>query len=362
MKVCHVTSVHPAFDDRIFFKECLSLRDHYEVYLIASNIETQEKDGVHVVGVEMPERRISRVLKLNRIYRAMEEVDADLYHFHDPELMHLGKRIQKRGKRVIFDSHEDVPMQILQKVWIPMMLRKPLSKAYTWIEKRLLRQYNALISVTPTIVERLRNYNENTYQVTNYPIYEEKGDHRQWGQSICFAGGISPRYLQEVVLKSIEETDIEYRLAGAFEEGYRETVEAQRGWKNVTYYGKIPYNQVYDFIQKSTVGIAILDYIPNVGYKRGSLGVIKFFEYLSAGIPVVATDFDVWREVIDKHQCGIYVNPHDTKAIREAIEYLLTHPTEAKEMGDRGHEAVKKEYNWSTQSTILHGIYEKLLR
>lgn len=360
MKICHVTSVHPAFDDRIYFKECLSLKEAHDVYLIASNVESQERDGVHIVGVPMPIGRLKRVLYLRRFYQAMIMVDADIYHFHDPELMFVGKRIKKHGKKVIFDSHEDVPMQILQKIWIPLFLRKPLSKAYAWIEQICLHQYDALISVTPTIVERLKIFNPHTYQVTNYPIFVEHEDHRQWEPSICFAGGISPRYLQEVVLKSIEDTDIEYRLAGPFEEGYKEILETQKGWKNVKYCGILPYNEVYSFIQKSTIGIAILDYIPNVGYKKGSLGVIKFFEYLSAGIPVIATDFDVWKEVIDKHHCGICVNPHDTKAISEAIQYLMTHPEEARAMGNRGQEAVRKEYSWKTQGEILLQVYKSL--
>ena len=362
MKVCHVTSVHDTFDDRIFSKECLSLTDEYDVYLIASNAISQQNGSVHIVGVPMPEKRLKRVLYLHRIFDAMLVVDADIYHFHDPELMRLGIKIKRHGKKIIFDSHEDVPMQILQKVWIPTFLRKLLSKVYACIERGSLSKYDALISVTPTIVERLKEFNANTYQITNYPYFEERSDNRQWGHSICFAGGISPRYLQEVVLKSIEDTNIEYRLAGPFEEGYEEVLKSQKGWKNVSYYGKIPHDEVYGFIQKSSVGIAILDYIPNVGYKRGSLGVIKFFEYLSAGIPVVATNFDVWKEIIDKYQCGIYVNPHDTKAILEAIEFLLSHPEDSKAMGDRGLEAVRSEYNWNSQAVILHHIYHIILQ
>lgn len=361
-KVCHVTSIHPALDDRIFHKECRTLTQAYDVTLIAPNTESRDVEGVHIVGVELPESRMKRPLYLHRVYEAMVKVDAEVYHFHDPELIRLGRKMQRRGKKVVFDAHEDVPQQILLKLWIPRLLRKPLSAYWQRHERRNFRHYDALVSVTPTIVERLRTYNSNTYQITNYPIFVAHEDQRQWGKSVCFAGGISPRYLNEVVLDALEGTDIRYRMAGPIEEGYEAQIKAHSGWPMVDYVGTLPYDQVGAFIQQSTVGIATLDYIPNVGYRKGSLGVIKFFEYLAAGIPVVATDFEVWKPVVEKYRCGFCVDPHDKKAVGDAIRYLIDHPEEARKMGDRGIEAVQKEYCWDTQGEILLKMYEELGR
>lgn len=103
----------------------------------------------------------------------MIEVDAEVYHFHDPELMRLGVKMKNRGKKVIFDSHEDVPMQILCKEYLPQITKKPISMLYSWYERRLLMCYDALISVTPSIVERLKTINPNTFMVTNYPVLTE---------------------------------------------------------------------------------------------------------------------------------------------------------------------------------------------
>lgn len=173
IRICHVTSVHPATDVRIFWKECLSLSKRYDVSLIAPNTDDRDEQGVHIYGVELSTGRFSRQKCLNRVLDKMIEVDADVYHFHDPELMRLGVKMKNRGKKVIFDSHEDVPMQILCKEYIPKITKKPISMVYSWYERNLLKQYDALISVTPSIVERLEKINPNTFMVTNYPVLTE---------------------------------------------------------------------------------------------------------------------------------------------------------------------------------------------
>lgn len=230
IKVCHVTSIHPSTDVRIFWKECLSLSKYYDVSLIAPNTEDRIEHGINIYGVELPKGRLRRQRCLGRVFDKMLEVDADIYHFHDPELMRLGVKIKNYGKKVIFDSHEDVPMQILCKEYIPSIAKKPISMAYSWYEKSLLRKYDALISVTPSIVERLEKINLNSYMVTNYPVLNEYvPTHSSMGGIICFAGGVAVQYMHENVIKALNKTSATYLLAGPSYPGYLDSLKCLEG-------------------------------------------------------------------------------------------------------------------------------------
>lgn len=364
IKVCHVTSMHRPFDTRIFVKECGSLSKKYEVYLVASNIESQIKNGIHVVGVKMPEGGIKKKLTTKPVIKAAIDIDADVYHFHDPELMRAGLMLKKRGKKVIFDYHENYAEFLLTKDWIPTFLRKPASFLFTKAESRLLAKYDALVSVTPFIVDRLKEYNANTYQITNYPISIDIQDNRKWGKCISFVGGIVPQWMHHVIIDSLIDTNARYKLAGSFApESYREVLQGKEGWGKVDYAGRIEYAHIFSFLQESSAGVTIRTYDdPNVGYKKGSLGVNKFFEYMMAGIPIISSGCDVWKEIIEKYECGLLVEPDRKESIAKAINYIVNNPEEAKRMGDNGQKAAKEFFNWSSQEKILFEMYDKILK
>lgn len=359
--VCHVTSVHKYNDVRILKKECVTLSKKYKVILVAPNIQSFEYEGVTIRGVDLPKNRIKRVLCLKRVYKLLRELDADVYHFHDPELMTMGLRMKKLNKKIIFDSHEDIPLDIAEKKWIPAPFRKLLSLYYKILEKYALARYDAVISVTPTIVEKLRLINKNTYQVTNYPIYKEIEDKRKWGDSICFAGLVSPNWMHTNIINSLDGLEIKYKLAGPVTENYLNFLKGLVNWKKVDYVGVMDPNQIPDFLQNSSIGIALYDYLPSFGYKTGSLGNNKIFEYMAAGIPIIATDFTLWKEIIEDQNCGICVNPNDLVGISHAILELMENKEKSKQMGDKGKVLVKEKYNWNSQEPILFEAYNSII-
>ena len=364
MKIVHLTSVHPESDVRIFRKECLSLvKAGYDVSLIAAGAKDKMVEGVKIFGVKRIQNRWKRIFFSGKyVYKKAVELDAEIYHFHDPELLPVGIKLKRLGKKVIFDSHEDVPGQILEKEWLPRTFRKCLSIAYTLYESRILKKLDAVISVTPVLTERLIKINKNTFQITNYPIVDNIFiDKRKWQRSICFAGGISKQWLHENVINAIENiSDITYRIAGTSDSAYLDKISFLPGWKKVQFVGKIPFNEVNDFISVSSAGMALNDYLPNVGYKSGSLGNTKLFEYMQSGIPVICTDFVLWKEIVEEADCGICVNPNDKEAITRAIRYFIDNPDVAEKMGNNGRKVVENKYNWHSQEIILLNLYRSL--
>lgn len=359
IKICHVASAHDPFDGRIFERECTSLAKIYDVYLVIPHKEDVVRNDVHLLGVDIPEGRFSRQFYMGRIFKRMEEVDADVYHFHEPELLPLGLKMKKRGKKVIYDSHENTPAMILNMRYLPKWIRKIASPLYEKYENYALKKFDGVISVDPKIVERLKKNNPNTVMVTNYPKYKEIETKEKRANSICFTGAIGPNWLVDNIVKSVKDIDVNVILAGFTSDEYLDKLKELSSWNKVEYKGIVPHQSALDIQRTSFAAFALLDYGVIVGGKWGTLGNTKLFEYMMAGTPLICTDFILWKEILDKYKCGICVNPHKIEEISNAIRYLQTHPNEAKIMGENGKRASKEYFNWSTQETILLDFYKE---
>jgi len=171
--ICHLTSVHHPYDIRIFHKECRTLARHgYDVVLIVPHDKDEVVEGVRIKAVPKPKNRKERILKTTRqIYRLALKVNADVYHFHDPELIPVGIMLKLHGKKVIYDVHEDVPKQILSKEWVPKYLRRVVAGITAVIESLASKIIDGIVVVTPAIAKRFPK--GKTIIVQNYPISDE---------------------------------------------------------------------------------------------------------------------------------------------------------------------------------------------
>lgn len=362
-KVCHITSAHSRYDVRIFHKECKSLAKHgYDVTLLVNdNKSDEEKDGVKVVSTKFnPKNRLERFTKSRKLLmKKALDVDADIYHLHDPDLLPLGNKLIRIGKKVIFDSHEDVPTQIRDKDWIPKFIRNLVASIYEVYEKNSAKKYCAIISVTPHIVERFKFINPNTVMVTNYPIVDKNETiSRNPTNVICFAGGISEQWNHDIVLKAIDGIeDIKYVLAGKSSSEYLCRLKSIPGWNKAEYKGVIPHVEVKNIYSISIAGMALNYSTQAKGI--GTLGNTKLFEFMEAKLPVICSNYLLWKEIIDKYKCGIYVNPNNVEEVRNAIAYIMNNPEAAQKMGENGRRAVIEKYNWDTQEKVLLDLYRK---
>jgi glycosyltransferase involved in cell wall biosynthesis len=365
IKVCHMTSVHKNDDIRIYHKECVSLsKAGYEVYLVAQG-GSFDICGVHVIGIGiLPNSRIQRMMASSKaIYKEAIKIDADIYHIHDPELLPYALKLKKKGKKVVFDSHEDVPEQIKEKIWIPYIIRLSLSAIYKLYQKYICRRIDAIISVTPHICEKFKNLNQNVYLITNYPLIKlPLNQHNEFGtRNICFPGSIAPEWCHEKIIEALSFCgNTKYVLCGNAIESYLKKLKGLSNWDRVDYKGKITRKEVTQLLSESDIGIALADYSGNVGDKMGTLGNTKLFEYMLAGIPVICTDFILWKEIIKNNECGICVSPKNIREISDAINYLFDNPKIAQKMGENGRKAVLEKYNWNFEEIELLKLYSKL--
>ena len=364
-----MTSVHPAFDVRIFHKECKSIaRAGYDVTLIAGHDRDETVDGVRLRGIARPSGRIARMLRAPwLVWRKALREQADLFHFHDPELIPIALMLRLSGKIVVYDVHEDVSIDVAFKDYIPALLRRPLAWIVNRFEKISAPCFSALVPATPAIRQRFADWHGRCVLVSNYPLAGEADriSRKPWklrSPSVAYAGIISAdRGIGEIAhaLSLLpKEMDFAFKLAGACSpKCFFDELKAAPGFNRIQVLGTISRLQVAQLLNDSRAGLLVcrpdpvhLDAVPN-----------KLFEYMQAGIPVIASDLPGFRKVVERVGCGFLVNPREPKEIAGAIEYVLTHPEEAEKMGERGREAVNAEFNWASQERKLLELYAELL-
>ncbi len=380
-KVCILTTVHPTFDTRIFHKEAKTLvQAGYDVTLIVQHDGDTEVEGVRIIALPKPRNRLQRIFGLTwRAFRLALREKADIYHFHDPELLPIGVLLKlfTRGK-VIYDVHENVKEQILNKAWLPLWSRKLLSLSYELIEKLSILVIDEVIIAEDSYTKNYQGH-KNVTAIRNYPIlsYLEThtgtriaadlvmdGDHNF---KVTYVGGVTKlrgalELIESIsIVKANGHQGVVLNLIGPImPPALRAELDGlirEYGLKqDVSIPGRIPHDTIYEVLSKSNVGVAILRPDPNYVESLPT----KLFEYMAAGLPVIASNFPLWKEIVEGNECGLTVDPLDPKEIAQAIEYLITHPEEARRMGENGRRAVEEKYNWETEGRKLLQLYEGL--
>ena len=371
VRVCHFSSVHPADDVRIFHKECTTLAAYpdFEVHFVGNPPLDIGGSGVifHSLPLAARSGRLKRMLfRGMQAYRQALAVDADIYHFHDPELLPWGWLLKLRGRIVIYDAHEDVPRDILTKAWIPNLLRKQVANFTERVENFIARRLDVVITATPFIRDRFAAVGATAVVVNNFPKLGELDFSRciqapmsdAAGVSVCYTGAITEERGALQMLSALSRVKVNLLLAGKFSPAsLREEVSRIDGWQAVRDMGLVKRDQLPSIFANSFAGLVLFHPVPNNINSQPN----KLFEYMSAGLPVVASNFPLWRKLIDEIDCGLCVDPLNPHAIAEAICWLRDNPDIAKQMGERGKRAVLERFNWETEGKRLIALYKSLV-
>lgn len=366
-KTCYFTS-KPQDDVRVFVKECHSLVNNgYEVTLVCPNAETKEIDGIKIVGVPFSSFGFvgrNKVLP-KALFEAAVKVDADIYHFNDPGCLRYAKKLKKLGKKVVVDFFEDHPSLLFEKKGCPKFIISIFSWLYAKYEYSQVKHADGVLCCYHWTRERLASACSNIELVFNFPILSEtlpeKGKTNTPGVSLGYAGLISPIWNFETLINALPIANAQLNLAGWASDEYLLKLQQLKGWKNVNFCGKLSRNEVVEKIyNKSDIGVALLDYLPLCKGTKGNLSNNKMFEYMMHGLPLVCTDFDLWKEVVADNNCGICVNSKNPEQVATAIKKIAENKAFATQMGQNGQRIIREKYNWGTQEKKLLKVYSRI--
>lgn len=365
MIVTHCSSVHPRKDSRILFKMCASLAaSDYDVKLIVADGQGAEKiSNLEVIDVGKPRNRIERILLWpDKIFTQVISLLPEIVHLHDPELIPLASRLKRMGIKVIFDSHEDVALQMRSKPYMNRFLSWVISQVYRIYETQALKKTDAVVAATPEIARKLRLRGIPCTLICNFPrteiIYPTSSLNKKRIE-LCYVGNLTKNRGIIELIKAIElcKAKLSLNLCGAFEsEQFEKKIRNLPGWQKVNYWGCVRNDKIKKILNRSKIGIVTL--LPKKNYLESY--PIKMFEYMSAGLPVIASNFPLWKKIIQKQKVGLVCDPTKPEAIANRIDTLLKNKKLGRHFGRNGRAAVEKKYNWKNEEKKLFRLYKSL--
>jgi glycosyltransferase involved in cell wall biosynthesis len=338
------------------------LAKKYRVNLVvADGLGDEVKNAVNIYDVGIDKGRLGRIFKTTKkVLDKALELDSDLYHLHDPELIPVGLKLKKMGKKVVFDAHEDLPKQIMAKHYLNGFSKRILSFIIAKAEIFTLKKFDAVVAATPIIRDKFLAHGMNSVDINNFPMLDEliALKPRFDTPTICYIGLLyETRGIREIV-QAIENIDVKLIIAGKFfDASFESEIKALKGWEKVDFRGFANRDEVKEILESSIAGLVTLH--PTPSYVEAY--PVKMFEYMSAGIGVIASDFPLYRAFMEESSCGVCVDPMDVGAIEKEITKMIKDLDEVKKMGIRGKSVIKSKYNWQVEEEKLFKLYRELL-
>jgi glycosyltransferase involved in cell wall biosynthesis len=353
--VVMLTTAHGATDDRIFHREAKSLVEAgLSVCIMGPHDKSGSVDGVWIDALPRQKRRLKRLALGWVVLQNCVRTSSKLFLFHDPELFGVALGLRLFRRHVVYDCHENVHLQVLQKEWIPAWARRPTALVVRAAEWLLSRMMSGVIAATPSMGDRFPA--DRTIVVRNFPTASAMK---------CLAGGPPMDRREDVVIYSgrltrvrgIKEISEAFRgpelgraelwLVGDFDdEKFKEEILSSLP-PNVKWLGWMDHGQALKLHQQAKVGVVLLHATPS---HRNALP-IKLFEYFGAGLPVVASNYPEMVALVG--DCGFCVDPHDVAAVRIAIVKILSDPAGAAKMAVRARDRALTTMSWAGEAERL---------
>jgi glycosyltransferase involved in cell wall biosynthesis len=368
MRVTHISVVHRPWDTRIFHKECRAMAAAgHETHLVVGGARDGARvDGVHLHSISLDSGRPKarhQWLRVPRATRVALRLRPSVYHLHDPHLIPLGLLLKALGQPVVYDRHEDYPAHARSKLAGHPLRAALKATLWTALERLARARLDAFVCASEDLAAPFPA--ERTAVVANWPLRgafpQEPPPQAGRDNTLIYTGSFTEiRSFWEVV-RALEllpgDLDCRLELVGGFRPaGLVEHARRSPAWHRIDVVPWRPHPVLIARLLRARAGLILLHPLPNHGDPVRSN---KLFEYMAAGVPVIASDLPRWRELVERVGCGLVVDPRDPEAIAAAIERLWGDPEEAAAMGRRGRAAFEAEFNWDAEAQRLLALYSR---
>lgn len=398
VKICFLADKHDLFDDRIYWKMAVHLHKlgaevHY--YLIGdTNMGGITEEGIHFriwkLKTFTNNLYLNHVLKrlnpnnnYDKLFKAAASLKADVYHFHDLWINRIAPKLKALPHRpVVFYDAREPYAEDYRSFYGSDGFSKGLVGAFSkWVdkwEKKKARNYDLVIANEPIVRDGFVRVigDEKAEVLYNFVDLETMGkwkesyeipQEKKWIYDLIYCGMLTEKRGAFSILKAArkvreKQPGIRILLLGRIdppslrsemlkyvaEHGLEELVEFKE---------QVPYKQVVEYYRQSRIGLILWKPEDNLKIKMP----IKLFEYMAFGLPVIGSDFGHIREYIDRHGCGITVDPENAGEVAKAIDALLREDRTFEIMSRKGVEATLNEYSWKNEFDRLRGFYQNAL-
>lgn len=366
-RITHFSTGHQRNETRIHQKQCRTLsKAGYAVTFITADGGGDASDGsIRIIDIGKPAHRLLRISWSPMVmFFACLRTRADLYHFHDPELLPTALLLKVFGKTVIYDCHENVAGSMMDRGSLPEWMRTAVASSFRMGERFIASQLDAVIAVSEPIRRQFPE-SKRSVVVSNYPVLSPPvagtTPYREREKRLVFIGNLNvirgARYLVGA-LGLVKDPDLSLTIVGRIApDALEREVSQAPGWERVTTLGWSDKDTVDASLNEARAGLLL--FLPARNHIEARPN--KLFEYMAAGLPLIASDFESWRDLLSGVDCALFVDPEDSEAIARAMQWITDHPVEAEAMGERGRKSVSAKFNWDEEAKVLIGLYRQIL-
>ncbi|MDH5582481.1 MAG: glycosyltransferase [Gammaproteobacteria bacterium] len=327
----------------------------YEVEIAVQAAPLNEYLGMKVSEVGPSKGYMLRsLLNSRRWFRICRSKKADVFVLRNPDCIFLALMLTMAGQNVVYDSQEDFSKRPLLRGIRPAFLKPIIAQTLTFLEQLLARRVAAVLVTQAQQVEQLggRTFLQPNAPLVDGPILDAMCNMPRVvapdRDTLIYVGEISESrgiwQMLDIVERVNESRYCTLKIAGRFAHAdLQREAKDHPGWQYVDYVGQISHAESLSLIRDADVGLALL--MPVADYPTSS--ITKLYEYMTFGIPFVASNFPAWRVASENGVPGIYVDPQSPDESLEAIIRLLEDPKLRRKMGEIGSEYIANEFNWN---------------